>query len=53
MTVEVVTFFSVLMKYAGEEGQAKLHGTPEEYAAAKEKHEGYRQACLAADRMVI
>lgn len=53
MSLKIVTDFRVLMQLAHEQAQARLHGTPEEYAKAREEHEAYRQLCLEADEMII
>lgn len=51
--VKTVTFFSTLMHYAKAVGKAKLHGTPEELAAAQKQHDDYKELCLQADEMRI
>lgn len=51
--LKIVTSFSTLMSLAREEGQAKLHGTKEEYEQAKQKHEAYKELCLKSDKVIL
>ena len=50
--MKIITSWWTLMDYAHKEGQAKLHGTPEEYAKAKADHQAYREICMKADEML-
>jgi hypothetical protein len=51
--MKVVTFWSTLMRYAYELGQARLSGDKDRIHAAKAKHDAYRDLCLEADEMVL
>lgn len=52
MAVKTVCYFSTLMKYAYELGQARLTGNPALIEAAERDHNWYRDLCLQADEMV-
>lgn len=49
MAVKIVTFWSTLIRYAHDYGQAKLSGDPERIAAAQAKLEEYEALCLRED----
>lgn len=51
--VTTITYFSTLLQYAREEAEARESGDEERIKIASEKHEAYKQACLASDKMVI
>jgi hypothetical protein len=51
--MEIVTFFSTLMRYAREEYDARQSGDASRIAKASANHEAYRQLCLKADKMQI
>lgn len=51
--VKIVTFSSTLMHYAKAVGKARMHGTPEELAAAEKQLKDYEELCLKADEMRI
>jgi hypothetical protein len=53
MSVEIITFFSTLMKLAKDVNKAKKTGDKEQIRLAEEKHENYRSLCLKSDKMVI
>ena len=51
LVVHTVVYWSTLMAYARELGQARLSGDEARIAEAERKHDAYRDACLAADEM--
>ena len=51
--MELVTFWTTLMEYAYEVGQARKSGDKKRLAEAEKKLEEYKAVCLMADRMII
>lgn len=49
MSVKIVTFWSTLMRYAHDLGQARLSGDPERIAAAQAKLDEYEALCRRED----
>ncbi len=53
MSVEVVAYWSTLIRLAREEADAREAGDPKVLAEAEAKHQAYREVCLTADRLVL
>lgn len=51
--MKIITFWSTLMKYAKELGQAKLRGDEQEIKEAQKRHDDYKSECLKSDKMIL
>jgi len=51
--MNISTDFRVLLKLAYELGQAEKVGEPDKIAAAKKRHDEYKDLCLQAERMEL
>jgi hypothetical protein len=53
MSLEIVTSFQTLMRYAHALGQARLSEDPERIAKAEAEHDAYAKMCVESDRMLM
>ena len=53
MPVEKICFFSTLIRYAYELGQARLSKDPERILEAQIRHDNYKILCLSSDKMIV
>jgi hypothetical protein len=53
MAIEIVCYFSTLIRLAKAEATARLSGDKTAYEKAKGEHESYRKLCLKANKMII
>ena len=51
--MKTVTFFFTLLRLARELAEAEKSGNVEKIRKATDKHNSYRQACLASDEMSL